>query len=349
MSSLTRVAITTRKIIRYGIFFIVALIIGRVLIGAGVKIYKKIFPPPLPAPTVKFGKLPKLPFPAKTNPSGLSFTLETAEGGFPKFTTQAKVFFMPKPSANLLSLSTAKIKAEGLGFDPNGQQVSQTIYHFPHKVSPSTLEMDIVSGTFSISYDFKVDSSPLNISPPFPEVAASQVRSYLSSENLLPADLTGPTTNEFLKLEEEKFVTALSKSEANLIKIKLSRKSYDNLPVYGPDQNDSNIWFMVSGIQDREKQIVVGQFHYFPVDESQFSTYPIKTAEESWKEFTEGKGFVSNIGANKEGDNIKIRKMYLAYYDAGVPTDFLQPIIVLEGDKGFSAYIPAVTSNYYGD
>lgn len=348
MSSLTQTAIVTRKIIRYGIFFIIFLIVGRIFLTGAVSIYKKLFPAPPPLPTVAYGKLPKLALPAITLPANVSFTLETADGTLPKMSTQAKVFFMPKPASNLLSLSAAQNKAESLGFNPNGEQLSPTTYKFLHKSNPSTLEMNIVSGVFSISYDLKVDSEPISVRPPVSEIAASQVRSYLSSANLLPADLTGTTKAEYLKLTDGKFVSALSQSEANLVKVNLFRKNYDNLPAVTPDPNAANVWFIVSGVTNRGKQIVAAEFHYLPVDESQFSTYPIKTSDAAWKEFTEGKASSANAGANKEGGNIKIRKIYLAYFDAGVQTDFLQPIYVFEGDDGYVAYLPAVTDNYYG-
>ena len=349
MTSLTQVSITTRKIIRYGIFSVIAIIILRMLLLTSIKIYRKFFPSPPPPATVTYGKLPKLPFPDKPLPANMTFTLETAQGGFPKLALQAKVFFMPKLSANLLSLSTAKDKAGGLGFRQDAEEVSSAVYRFPHKTAPAVLEMNIVSGIFSISYDLKSDSSPLDKRPPAPEIAASLVRSFLSSASLLPADLTGPTTHEFEKLQEGKFAPALALSDANLIKINLFRKSYDDLPVLTPDPNKANVWFLVSGAQEKEKQIVGSEYHYFPVDETQFSTYPLITAETAWNDFTAGKAYYANVGATKEGESVKIRKIYLAYYDAGIPTDFLQPVIVLEGDKGFMAYLPAVTSDYYGE
>ncbi|KKR39344.1 hypothetical protein A2614_02455 [Candidatus Woesebacteria bacterium RIFOXYD1_FULL_40_21] len=349
MTSLTQTAIVTRKIIRYGVFFLTFLIVGKIVLDASLGIYRKIFPPPPPVPTVKFGKLTKLPFPEQQRPENLTLSVETPEGGLPKLATQTKVYFMPKLNPNLLSLDVAKDKANSLGFSPNEEQISPTVYKFPHKTSPSTLEINIVTGIFSISFDLKADSSALERRPPAPEIAASTVRAYLSTANLLPEDLSGQATHEFLKLESSGFVSAPALSEANLIKINLFRKSFDNFPSLTTDPNKANVWFMVSGAREREKQVIAAEFHYFPVDESQFSTYPTKTSEEAWDELTtKGGGFIANPGQAKSGETIKVRRIYLAYYDAGIPMEFFQPIIVFEGDNGFVAYVPAVTNDYYG-
>ena len=349
MTSLTQVAVITRKVIRYGIFFLIFLIIGKIVFDISFKIYRTVFPAPPPPPTVTFGKLPKIPFPEATQPLAFTYTLETAEGGLPKLSTQAKVYFMPQPSPNLLSLDAAKNKANALGFKPEEQQVSQTIYRFPHKSAPSTLEVNIITGIFSISYDLKTDPTAIQRKPPFGEIAASTVRAYLSSADLLPEDLTGTLTPDYLKIEGDKFVTTDSLSDANITKVKLTRKNYDNLPVLSPEYNEANVWFMVSGASERDKQIIAGEFHYFPVDESKYATYPLKTPQAVWDEFSGGKGYLVTPGINQDKDNVKIRRIYLAYYDAGVPTEFLEPIYVFEGDKGLVSYLPAVSSDYYGE
>ncbi|MGB6838799.1 MAG: hypothetical protein WBD86_02330 [Microgenomates group bacterium] len=348
MTSLTQTAIITRKIIRYGFYAVIALIVGKIALSTGISVYRYFFPEPPPPPTVTFGKLPKLAFPEKEIPENLNFTLETPEGGLPTLPEQAKVYFMPKPVQTQLNLELAKDKASNLGFSSEAQQISQTLYRFPHKKSPSILEMNIITGIFSISYDLSKDSSPLERRPSASEIAAAQIRSYLSSANLLPEDLTGPTAHQFLKIEEGNFSNALSLSEANLIKIYLFRKSFDNLPSLTPEPNQSNVWFMVSGAREREKQIIAAECYYFPIDEDKSSTYPIKLAENAWEELKAGNGYIANLGLNEEG-NITIRRVYLAYYDAGVVAEFYQPIVVFEGDNGFAAYVPAVTPEYYGE
>lgn len=349
MTSLTKISITTRKIIRYGIYFIIFIIVGRLVLNIGIGIFRYFFPKPPPPPTVTYGKLPKLSFPEKDK-INLTYSLETPEGGLPKLTTQAKIYFMPKVSADLLSLDSAKEKAGNLGFNPdNPQQISQTTYSFPHKTVPSTFQINIVNGTFSISYNMSADPSPLDRRPPAPEIGASYVRSFLSSANLLPPDLTGQTTSQFLKAEGGQLVPALSLSDSQAVKISFFRKDYDKLPSLTPDPSLGNVWFLVSGQMDKGKQVFAGESHYFPVDESQSSTYPIKKPETAWQELNSGSAFIASAGANKDGDSVKIRRIYLAYYDAGTPSQFFQPIFVFEGDKSFVAYVAAVTPDYYGE
>lgn len=349
MTGLTQIAINARRTIRYGVYFIVFVIVGKFILDISVATYLKIFPPPPPAPTVKFGRLSKIPFPDNKITAKLNYTLETPEGGLPtNIPGQAKVFFMTKINPNLLSLDVAKEKAKSLDFTNDPQQESETLYKFGNKNFPSVMEINIITGIFSISYDLTADSTPLQTKPPVAEVAASEFRSALSGANVLPDDLTGPTTHNFYKLSGGKLINALSLSEADVIKINLFRKDYDNLPSMTADPKEANVWAIMSGSSNKDQQIIGAEYHYFPVDETQFSTYPIKTPQEAYSELQNGQAFIADLGLSKDGSNLKIRKIYLAYYDPGQTTDFYQPIYVFEGDNGFTAYVPAVASSYYG-
>lgn len=349
MASLTQVAISARKSIRYGIYGIIFLIVGKIVLDGAIGIYLKIFPPGPPPPTVKFGKLSSIPFPETQVLAKFTYTLETPEGGLPtNIPTQAKVFFMPKINANLLALDLAKQKAKALNFSGDAEQVSDTLYKFRNPTFPSVLEMNIVTGVFSISYDLNADRSPLEIKPPIAETAAANFRDVLSGANIMPDDLTGPMSHSFFKLQDGKLVNALALSESDVIKINLFRKQYDKLPSLTANPNEANIWALISGATTKEQQIVAAEYHYFPVDETQFSTYPIKTPQAAYEELQSGSAYVAEIGINNVGSAMKIRRVYLAYFDPDTPTDFYQPIYVFEGDNGFTAYVPAVTPDYYG-
>lgn len=349
MTSLTRIAITARKAIRYTIFAIIFLIVGKFLLDGAIAIYLKVFPPGPPPPTVKFGKLTKIPFPAKGAKPNLTYSLETPEGGLPtNIPTQAKVFFMPKPSSNLLALDLAKEKAKSLGFTSEPVQESNTIYKFSNPTFPSVFETNIITGTFSISYDLSADRSPISVKPPAAEIAASEFRSALSSAGLLPDDLTGPTTHNFYKLSSGTLAPALSLSDSDVVKVNLFRKNYDNLPSMTSDPNEANVWAIVGGATTREQQIIASEYHYYPVDESQYATYPIITPAEAYNLLQSEQIYIADMGLNKDGDSLKIRRIYLAYFDPETESDFFQPIYVFEGDNGFTAYLPAVSPTYYG-
>ena len=191
----------TRKVIRFALYFMIFLVIGKIALDITLGIYRKIFPPPPPPPTVSFGKLPLLPFPQSQGPENLTITIETPDGKLPEFPTQMKVYFMPKPSQTQLNLDQARKQASNLGFSPDGQQESEIIYRFPHKSVLSTLRSNIVSGAFSITYDLPADPGVLDRVPPAPEIAVSIVRGYLSSAKILPEDMTGPTKHEFLRAQ----------------------------------------------------------------------------------------------------------------------------------------------------
>jgi len=348
MTKLTQISIATRKIIRYTVYGIISIILLRGAILTTIKIYRHYFPEPPPPPTVAFGKLPALPFPQRDNPQNLTFRLETAAGELPKFPLSLKVYFMPKIAPTLLSLDQTQKKARNLNFDGEAEKLTETTYAFKNSKVPAELKISIATGVFSISYDLSQDPSPLEKRPPAPEVAASEARSFLSRANLLSKDLSGPTVTEPVKLEGSKIIGAVSLSEANFVKVNLFRKDLDNLPSVTADPKEANVWLIISGESQMEKKVIGAEYRYFPIDESKSATYPIKTAQQAWEELNAQKAFIASLGENQD-QQITIRNIYLAYYDAGVQTDFYQPIIVFEGDRNFKAYLPAVTADYYGE
>lgn len=315
--------------------------------GISLKIYRKVFPAPPPPPTIAFGKLPKLSFPEQKDLPKFTFSIETPTVGLPKLPTQAKVYFMPKSSVNLLSFDEAKQKAAKLGFKSEPSRVTETILRFSDPGSASALEVNIVSGIFSISYNLSADPSPLSKQPPAPAVAISQVKSFLTQNGLLLPDLDeeGVTSTQFLSIDNDKLVNVLSLSEAKLVKVNLFRKGHDKIPTVTLNPKQANVWFLVGGTG----KVVAGEYHYFPVDETQVATYPLKTAAEALNDLNSGSGFIASVGDNTDG-KVAIRKIYLAYFDPASPADqFFQPIVVFSGDRDFVAYVPAVAKAYYGE
>lgn len=351
MTGLTRISIIARKSVRYTIYAVFLILVGKLALDITIAVYKKLFPAPPPAPTVKFGQLPKIDFP-DNNKFQFTYTLETPTGEFPKIQDQAKVYFMPKPSANLLALDLANKNAKALGFTDTPQQVSDTLYRYPHPKYPAVLEMNIVTGSFSISYDLNADRSPLNARPEPAALATTDAKNFLTNAGLFPEDVTTDSTHQYLKLSDGKFINALSQSEADAVQINFFRKTFDDLPSLTADPAKPNIWMILTGAQDKNQKIIAGEYHYYPVDETQYSTYPLKSVQQAFDELKAGKAYVADNGIFQNGQTVRIRKIYLAYFDPSGYSEFYQPMFVFEGGDGidpktnFSAYLPAVTSDY---
>ena len=337
MTKLTRVAMVTRTAIRFSWVLIIVIILGRSLLGVGGRIYRSLVP-----------ELPPLPFPKVDGLPKYDFELETIDNELPKLPGQAKIFFMPKSTIGLYSLDRARITANLLGFNTDPFRVSQTVYRFSHSSLPSQLEINIATKIFSISYDIEGFLNPLENRPPAPEVAIPRAKAILAAANVLADDISkGDATYEILRVEEKNLIPVASLSEANLIKVNLFREPYDKVPSLTPFPNQANVWLILSGSGGRN-QVLAGENLYFPVDKAKFATYPLKSSSQAFEELKNSQAYIASIGQNL-GGLVSIRKVYLAYYDAGFPVDFYQPIIVFEGDKNFMAYVPAVISDYYGD
>jgi hypothetical protein len=343
MATLTETAVVARKIIRFAFYGVILLIITRYSYLLGMRIYKSMFPPPPPPPKSCWGKLPSINFQKKAPYEYLTFILETADLSLPELAPQANVYFIPKPFTTIKSVERGKLTAKALGFDPEGRELSDTVFLYERAGDlPSTLTMNVVTNSFSISYDLSSDPNIIYGNPLIPKSAISKAKNYLNKAQLLPDDISsGNPITELIKIENGQFVGVISLSEADLVKVNLFREDYNEIPAKTPDPKQANIWFMVSN------KILAGEYHYFELDEKTGCTYPLKTAKDAWNELNTGKAYIADLGRNSDDAEIKIRKVYLAYYDTGDYQEYYQPIIVFEGDLEFVAYAPAISYEYY--
>lgn len=346
--NLTEVAYYTRRIIKWfaialGILFFL-LIVWKPLIKI-----KNFIIPPLPAkPTVQFGILPALPLNKFPKSKEIQFILQTPTGELPKDLPKiGKVYLMPVLKPSLFDLDRAKRIAKILGFSPNPQEITDVVYRFKHPDSPAVLDINIVNQTFAISYDLAEDQKLLSLRPRSEKEAVEAVKTFLSTTGFYPDDLQeGQVTTQLLKVEGGEIREAIALSEANFVKVNFFRKDYDGLPVISANPLQSTVWFVVAG--RTQNNIIAGEYHYFPIDETQSSTYPLKSVKQAWNELIEGKGYILN-GADQT--QAIIRRIQLVYLDLGQPQQFLQPVYVFEdaeGGKTIRAIVPAVSEKYYG-
>ncbi len=348
MSALTETAIFSRKFIKYTAIGLVLLVVLRFSWQITKELYRILRPPPPPPPTVGFGNLPLLNFPKSEEVlPQLSYKLETV-GGLPELPAVGKVYFMPLSKAGLLAPERADALAKKLGFSLEHTAITPGFFSWQSGSFPvRTLQMDISTLNFKLEYDYKNDQSILKEKNlPSKDEAKREALSFLENAGVLPGDLSnGKVDFESLKFVAPNLLPALSVSEADFVRLILFRKDLDENPILPPNPKKGLVSFLISGVKGKEKRFIEVNFTYHPVDRQLFETYPLRTVLEAWEELKGEGGYVANLGENTDG-KITITKIYLGFFEAETPQDFLQPIFVFEGRNDFFGYIQAVAKEW---
>lgn len=349
MASLTETAYHTRRAINWAILALIAYIVLRIFFSIASAVWLAVFPPKPPPPTHAFGKLPALrfPTPASSPSAQLTFRLETIEGAVPQASDAAAVYFMPKAAANLLAITRAQDFATRLGLSSVPIQESKNLYRFEDpEFALRRLRYDIVSNNFILRYAFEQDAglfTQRNL--PLVNAAIAEARSMLQTFDLYKEDLAQGTVKEsFLRLQGAQFITTTSLSAADALRISFFRSPLGDTPIVTPNPDEGPVVFVFSGSGESKKRILQFAYTYWPIDLSNSATYSLKTSDQAWQELQQGGGYVARYPTTATA--AVVRNARLAYYDSYEPQTYLQPVFVFEGDEGFVAYVPAVSSEW---
>jgi hypothetical protein len=156
-----------------------------------------------------------------------------------------------------------------------------------------------------------------------------------------PADINLSSKILYYKINADGTLTStILPFEANLIKVIFFRDKIDEMQIFNPTEDDGDVVFLLYGGKDGNPVIAQMKYAYFDADLINFGKYFCKTPAEAWDELSNKKaGYVSTYG---ELETPIIRKVYLGFYDSLDGQNYLQPIWVFDGDKGFRAYVSAV-------
>ena len=347
MTTLSEIAPKARNAIQYSAFALVFLIVGRVILTAAVAYWKQLNPPPPPPPDVKFGKIPKLEFPSTDQPK-FTYTLQTATGGLPsKLPGQFKVFFMPIKKPSLLAYDGAKAIAGKLDFIQDPKKLSESDYRWDATDPvPSSLTMDIITGSFTMDRTWQSDQSYLTPTLYYTDSqAVDRTFNLLSRVDLLPDDIkTGTNTIAYLKADKGQLVPAVSLSQSNFIQINLYRQEVDNTPCVYASTEHGPITAILALQREDTKQFIHLAYNYFPVDMTTSAVYPLITVADAWQRMQNGQGYIA--GVKSTASAVTVTDVSLGYYDSDTPQQYLQPVYVFKGDNNFVGYVPAVADNW---
>lgn len=294
-------------------------------------------------PTVSFGKLTMIDFP-KGLDNNFTYSIDTITGAFPALPSKISVYKMIKGEPDLLAVERTGEKAKNLGFINGPIQISDVLFRWSSAPPFSrSITVNVLNPEFSITSNFIEDKFVLSASSlPAPDEAVVSARNLLEGLEFLPDNLDdGATKIKLLKIQNGTIAEASSLSNAQLISIYFFQKKNDIPFVYpGGDLSTMNLTI---GSGDRTSFIVDARFFYQKVSDKE-ATYPLISAREAYDKLKNGKGYIATYNGSDE--NIYIKKAYLAYYVEGKEQDYLQPVIVFEGNNNFFAYVSAVKDEW---
>lgn len=319
--TLTQIAIFTKRSIIIFLGLVVLSLIAFISYRIWYSRYLASLPNPADIPDTKFGILPFPDFPpSSVSSSNFSYALDTPTGGLPIFPKVAKVYFMPKQLASLLSPEKSVQLAAKFNFSAPPNIISETIYQF--KEGGKTLTVNLDSGNFVYQ---KESSAAAQISPSISEKELVQ-----NFKNFL---------DKLLPLPEE-----LKRGSGKLVSntISLFPQDVDKLPMLTTAINKGLILATSSSSAFNLEDYLTINYTFWPVDKTTFSVYPLKSAEEAFADLRTGKGVILQEPAKPQ---VSIASIYLAYYQGLNYSPYLIPMVVFQGPE-FAAFVPAVPANF---
>lgn len=328
-------------------------------------LYFNINPPPPPPVTTVFGKLPPIYIPHLQieGADTVTYTVDTPTGKFPQLPNQAKVFAIPHDPATLLSESRARALAHSFGFNNEPTRVSSAALHFDDVPGGRQLDINIVTGNFSIVTD--PATMALNLEPGSSPTQAQAINSALglfTNKQLLSTDyISGIQKTTLVKIVTGNLAEAQSISEAQLVDVSLYRQA-DKLNVYGADPSKGLIRVLISGNPQATYPLIT--YNSWPLETTKVATYPLKAVDKALSELKAGSGsyvFLKLRGQDAYASyspvniaSVSVRTVEVGYYDSDQLQNYLQPIYVFGGifrtkggsDGDFTAYVPAVDTSW---
>ncbi len=317
--------------------------------------YKLVFPPPPPGPDIAFGKI-RQPFVYNSTIDGSVYVLDTPGGSLPNPGQKLTVYALAPVQGEFSSLDSAKKVANSAGLDSEPQKISENEWRFTSSKNPNkSLKYNIVTHNFVYSYDYNADTGALSgIFKTTDEKIVTKARDDLAGFKSLKADLkSGESRVSFYKIVGSNRNKVGSYSEANAVLVEIFRAPIsETAELVEPNPDLANVNVLLSPSMQSEKQLLQLNFVYWDYEKDKTATYPPKSANQAFDDLKNGKAFIAK-GAGNNFNSITISEVKIAYFNPSTDQATLQPVYVFSGkgivsgeSKDFTAYVPAVSSDY---
>ncbi|MFA6005416.1 MAG: hypothetical protein WC775_02920 [Patescibacteria group bacterium] len=300
-----------------------------------------------------FGKLEAPAFEQAQRPKDLDFVLDTVDGTLPQTTPSGQIFFIPQKQATLLYLTRANALAQSFGIDteeypqqtvddswvrfatPSDElKVNTKYFHFNYTMNPTTALQQLIETTPSAKFTQLEDQ--------FVQTAKDAL---LARSAYTPDVAAGKTNIVYLRynLDAKQFYPITADEVPQAVRIDFFRKD-ELFSVVSPQYFVSQNYVILAPLTNTASAVAM-QYKSYDVLRDTTGDYPLKSATIAWDELTSGEAAIISLQDNPTG-TIRIKQIFLAYYDPESYQKYLQPVFVFLGDQNYVGYLPAVQSDY---
>ncbi len=299
-----------------------------------------------------YGQIEKPNFSYVKDKAKYNFVLDTIDGSYPNTTMSAHIYFIPEKKTTLAYLTRAESVAKYFGFeDIESARVNEGILKFED--NNQVLDFDVKDYHFNYQLKYTplleelVEATPEANFTLFEDNFIDTAREVLQDLDSYPTFLAAGKSNiVYLKYDYAKksFIPIGSGDIPQAVRVDFFRKD-EELPVIPPNYFESQNYVILAPLS-RYPELIEAQFRAFDKLDTEPGEYPLISSQEAWKALEKGKARVISIDSNAK-KTIKIKDIYLAYYDPLLYQKYFQPVFVFLGDYNFVAYLEAVKPEYF--
>lgn len=353
--TLSEFSLQARVMMKLGIVFVVGIIIVYLGILALLSM-RSSTPQPVPTavPQLTFGKIPRLELSSLAVKSPSSYVLDTLDGEYPASTTEAKIYFVPEGTVTLASTKEADVLAANFGFTPDTLPIRVNDTTAEYSDNSKKLLYDKKDKTYTFSYKPEglqpvIEATPSASLAPIEELIKSQAISLMQQKHL-----QGSTTNSMLvtyDLAQNRFIPTEEQPQA--IRIDFFKPNLNGIPIVSPYYFTSQNYIIMAPLNEQARMVEMQYKSFDPImTTDQFGAtypgvYPVVSVEEAWGALE--KGEASIVSYTPSSSPVRIKDIFLAYYDGADYQQYYQPVYVFLGSDNFVAYFPAVKPEYTGN
>ena len=333
------------------IFLLVALGIY-LLYRGGLLVKEYFFPTPVEPPNVLYGKLPKMEFPKNVVSGDFTYDLQTITGFLPNFTDRGPVREFLFNTTSLLDVDRAREKVAKIGLtikDPGTveeKSITPIIYQWTQNVgTPQTVTLNTLNNTLSYVTPYlsnpELSNIPLILTP---DQIINIGVDFFSRIGLFPTDIDPKLSHiTFYRFSNGILTPVKKQEESQIARVDFVQKPLDSLPFSYTYPPKTNINVLVTS-EEFQGRVVQASYFYQKSAEA-LATYPIKSSSVAYEELKDGKAYIASYTGTNQ--TIKIKDMILGYYLPSEDSKYLYPIFVFTGEDNFSAYLPAITAEWF--